>query len=58
MKKSGLAVACALIPVAALAAGANPIVLSKAEVGGGVFGLPGAKTTVHDGNKAPKGNAD
>ena len=51
MKKIGLAVVCALIPMAALAGGAKPIVLSKAEVGGAVFALPGAKTAVHDGTR-------
>lgn len=51
MNKIGFAALCAMVPVMALAAGAKPIVLSKAEVGGAVFSLPGAKTSVHDGTK-------
>lgn len=51
MKKViGVAVLLAMSPMAALAGGSKPIVLNKAEVAGGAFNLPEAKTYTHHGN--------
>lgn len=51
MKKvTGVVALLAMIPMVAFAGGSKPIVLNKAEVAGGVFNLPGAKTSTHHGN--------
>ena len=52
MKKMvGLLALFVMTPVVAVASGSKPIMLNKAEVAGGAFSRPEAKTYTHNGNK-------